>query len=253
MKNLILLIFILSFLKGFSQIEEEYYPNGNLKSKIDYNSKGETVGVYEIYYENGFIREKGQYNNRGNEIGRWRTNLKDSSYYVIDYDKKGVIQLRHGYTKDGRVLEEKPYQNGLVHGTWTIYLGNGNVFQTENYSNGKLHGIRKVFDSKNGEILLESENYENGEKTGECLYFHDNGKKKEAFNYIDGDTYKLAYFYYEDGTLKEIVSTKNDFPDGLSKAYHPNGNLATTIFAKGFSMTIKTYSEDGELIETTKI
>lgn len=253
MKHFILLIFILFFSEGFAQIEEEYYPNGNLRSKIDYNSKGEMVGVYEVYYETGFIREKGQYNRKEEQIGRWRTNLKDSSYYVIDYDKKGIIQSSYGYTKDGRVLMEETYQNGLKHGTWNRYLENGTTYQTENYINGKRHGIRKVLDSKNAKILLESENYEYGEKIGECLYFHKDGKKKEAFNYVDGNIFKLAYTYYEDGTLKEILSTKNEFPDGLSKSYHPNGNLAATVFAKGFKMTIKKYSEEGELIETTKI
>ena len=253
MKNLFLVCVLLSSITMVSQVKKEYYENKTLKSVISYDRQGNYNGIYETYTEDGLPKVTGTYNRKEEEIGAWKTYLKDRSYYIIEYDKNGVIQSNMAYTKDHKIAWEKPYLNGQPHGVWNEYLANGNLMMTENYKNGVLHGIRKQFDTKEGNILLVSENYVNGNKVGECAYYHKDGKKKEIFNYVDGNVYKEEYTYHDNGNLKEILSTKNELPDGVSKSFYPNGNLESTVMAKGFNFTIKRYSQDGELIETIKM
>lgn len=40
----------------------EYYPNGNLKLKVEINEKNVLNGKYEEYFENGNIKKKTFYN-----------------------------------------------------------------------------------------------------------------------------------------------------------------------------------------------
>lgn len=252
-KKIFLLIILLNSIHMLSQVKKEYYENGTIKSIKSYDLKGDYNGIYETYSEEGLPIVTGTYNRKEEEIGTWKTYLKDRSYYIIEYDKNGVIQSNMAYTKDHKIAWEKPYLNGKREGTWNVYSSNGNVTTTENYKNGKLHGIRKEFDTEEGTILLVSENYVNGDKVGECAYYHKDGKKKEIHNYVGDDVYKEEYIYYDNGNLKEILSTKNEFPDGVSKSFYPNGNLESTVDAKGFNFIIKKYAEDGELIETIKM
>ena len=189
MKHLFAFVFILSTFNFVqAQVKETFYPNGNIKERISYNSDGEYNGVYETYYDNEQIREKGSYNKReeetgewiayhkngqiskkgsfnksGNEIGIWYEYYPDGKKHSItEYDKKGQHKKTQEFHENGEIIGLAI--DGKNIGTWKSYnFATKKLSSIANYNDlGELHGMQKYF-SKNGQLYSES-SYVNGVK-----------------------------------------------------------------------------------------
>ncbi len=117
-------------------IWKEYYPNGNLKSKITYD-KGRPNGYAMMYHDNGKIKEEGLWQN-----SRW---IGD---YKLYYDNGQVQQ------------EFKFNQSGNREGGQKYYFENGQVMIEGNWANGKESGMVKEY-YENGDIR-EEKNFNDG-------------------------------------------------------------------------------------------
>ena len=104
---------MLIFIAGCSRtVEKEYYPNGQLKSVLNYK-KGKLEGIALYYYENGTLKERVNYR-RGKRERTGTTYyesgaLKEKITYVNG--KKEHVLL---YSEDGKLISESVYKDGKL-------------------------------------------------------------------------------------------------------------------------------------------
>ena len=65
--GIIILIFSFSIV-SFAKVVKMYYPNGNLKYVVRYDSKNVLNGPYKYYWPTGQLKELGRYKN-GQNVG----------------------------------------------------------------------------------------------------------------------------------------------------------------------------------------
>jgi len=111
-------------------LEEEFYWNGNLKSRTRYQAKtdgGKKDGFEEYYYENGQLQIK------------------------IDY-KDGIKDgLEEGYYGDGQLQMKSHYKDGKNHGLSEAYHQNGQLQMKVHYKDGQV-SLLELYD-ENGKLI----------------------------------------------------------------------------------------------------
>ena len=94
MKNrlsLFFLLVILTFVFGCGKTERNFYSNGKLRSKIEYNFSGKRDGKCIYWYPNGKIKQKKSFID--GKLDRLETNwYKNGNVYSKHFLKKGVLQ-----------------------------------------------------------------------------------------------------------------------------------------------------------------
>lgn len=107
-------------------LTEQYYLNGSLKIKANYN-QGKKNGICENYYDNGIPYQIGEYQN-----GK----------------RTGTIKQ---FYPDGSLQIEQEYQYGLLHGKTTSYFPDQTISAQGEYCRGSKCGAWKYFYN-NGKI-----------------------------------------------------------------------------------------------------
>ena len=106
------LILFLCAVSCSRKVEKEYYPNGQLKSVLNYK-KGQLEGIALYYYENGALKERVNY--RKGKRERTGTTYYESGKLKeeITYENgvKGKVKL---YGEDGELISESVYKDGKV-------------------------------------------------------------------------------------------------------------------------------------------
>ncbi len=110
-----LLIIILYPVLIFSQegLIKEYYPNGNVKSEINFDNNIRQ-GEAKFYYDNGNIKE------------------------ILNYDNGKVDGLVKAYNENGNLHETYNIEDGKREGPVSKFDSNGVYIADINYENGKL-------------------------------------------------------------------------------------------------------------------
>ena len=107
----ILLLFVCAV--GCSrEVEKEYYPNGKLKSVLNYK-KGQLEGIALYYYENGTLKER------------------------VNYRKGKRERTGTTYYETGKLKEEITYVNGMRENV-KLYSEDGNLISESIYKDDKL-------------------------------------------------------------------------------------------------------------------
>ena len=160
-------------------IEEEFYPNGQLKSRITHKDGIETNVHSEYFYENGQLEIKTIFKD-GMKDGTWefyyengqlqkRLNYKEGKDHGVNegYQENGIIEYRNFYKNDvsdgideqyhenGRLAKKMPMIDGEANGIWEYYDESGHLDYTESYKNGKYHGVNEYYDD-NGNLRDKS-------------------------------------------------------------------------------------------------
>lgn len=178
---------------------EEYYENGQLKSKMNYKLNvldGERVE----YYENGNVENKFSY-------------LKGREVEFISYFRNGNLQAKRTYLKDKLYGDEIVYyENGNVHTKENyVYYENGNILTKEKYYlNRKLDGERTKFTIDG--IIQIKEHYKNGALNGEQARYDEKGEVMNIRQYSNG-VYTGGTYYYANGKIsgtRKIVNGKDE-------------------------------------------
>lgn len=93
----LLLALLLAGCSGFIMdgLRKEYYPDGKLKSEINYRQAARD-GMYRLYYENGQVQAAGNYRD-GLQEGPWKM-----------YDENGTLQSEETYMR-GKLIDQKNY------------------------------------------------------------------------------------------------------------------------------------------------
>ena len=109
----------------------EYYENGKIKYKGDFNN-GNYHGKGIEYYENGIINYDGDFNNN-------------------NYQGKGRL-----YCENGKIAYFGDFLCGFVHGIGILYDDNGILWYYGNWVKGSPNGKGKVYD-ESGNLLYEGD------------------------------------------------------------------------------------------------
>ena len=188
-KVLILVIAIMMFAScGKDKLVEEYYSNGNIKSRIQMNDHHFTNGLYEKFYENGVIKVRTIYTNGKlldtiyayHKNGILASKGKQKSHLPIGwhsfYDEKGKLTME----KEILIIDQKSYLN-----------------QIKRYRpDGKIDPKRSSYFD-----LFIEDTLSLGRNIGEIIYRHDTlGYQQRYFhiiidNQIFGKISKERYFF----------------------------------------------------------
>ena len=141
-------------------INVKFKKNGEVKERKHVNEKEEKVGEASTYWKNGLIKE--------------HFNYKDG-------EKSGMVLK---YNKEGKYVANGLYQNGKLHGDFTVYLDGENI--KGRYENGKLHGEYKITSSSDEKIKLEGQ-YLEGKREGEWKSYNKEGKLEKIINYVKNE------------------------------------------------------------------
>ena len=134
--------------------------------------------------------------------------------------KNGISTIR---TKEGILVENAHYEEGVMHGERTIYHANGNVHIHENYEFGEIQGSYEVY-FEDGIQSVEGI-FEGGSMEGEWLYYYPSGNLKEVVTFRGSEENGPFKEYFESGGLKATGNYKDgDYEHGLVIIYNEVGD-----------------------------
>jgi len=121
MKNLVIIFFLTVLSSCDTEKVEIYYENGQIKTSGQ-TSSGMKVGLWTDYYEDGLVKSKINYNGLGNADGEcfaYHVNgeLKMKSHYV-NGKLEGKMEF---WYSTGKLKTEGSMKNDMKHGLWLRY------------------------------------------------------------------------------------------------------------------------------------
>ncbi|MEA3496507.1 MAG: hypothetical protein U9R42_10770 [Bacteroidota bacterium] len=191
-------------------IQEVYYNDGKLSSKIEYKL-GNLHGKYLLFDIQGNLKEKKEFK----YSSKRKHSLLDGDYEIY----------RHKI-----LILKTSYRDSLLHGEYAEYFTNGDLLIQARYKKGLLIGKKEKYS--NSRKLLSRTNYliikENGKKKsvlhGEATYFDYNGNITKAGNYTKGKKDGVWTKYRNNKVVSEY-KYKNDIKYGEYKEYYQDGAL----------------------------
>ena len=183
MKNLILLIVLMQFGKGFSQ-KEPPIPTIWI-SPIDIYIKTE-AGIKTYYKKRNKKKLNSKYAIFLERTIPTDTPIKDYYEYIVEEGtfKNGYKDGLWKTTYENKLVKTQNYNNGLVIGRYRVYNNNGDELYKITF--GSLgNGKYKDYYYNTG-TLKEEGQYENGKKQGEWYRFDEEGTLIESIDYRKG-------------------------------------------------------------------
>lgn len=202
MLKLLPFVILLLALTACTKVEKQYFPNGGIKSEVQYKrdmKNGEAL----YYYNNGNINIRCTYNN----------------------DK--LDGLYEKFNPDGSLNESTNYKDGLKEGSSNLYFENGKIAISMNFENDLPQGeYKEYFD--NGQVKIDGQ-YNGGFYDGEWSYYDFNGLKVGYAHFEDGSGEQIGFHY---GTSKKRVSIEfeNNLKNGREMYFNKEGELIKTIY-----------------------
>lgn len=157
-----------------------YLPGGQLSIEGAYKN-GYKTGVWKDYFESGRPRELKTY-----KVIKTKSNVnRNGKNKKVNYSSELNGKFQAYSDKDGNLMEEGNYKNGVKVGTWTAYHPGGRLKAVvSNYKNGKLDGEMATYD-KRGKIMSSVE-YKNGLKHGVFKTYDKKGKVTNEKRFSEG-------------------------------------------------------------------
>ncbi len=197
---------------------EEYYfePEGQLKSKGKYKD-GNKIDEWEYFFTNNQLKQKGKYLKDEKPTGLWKWYYDDGSLLREENFRKGLEDgFLHEYTKEGKVITEGEFIDGLKEGEWFYEVGDHK--EIGNYKDDLKTGVWKYYYVINGKLNFEG-NFREGEPDGKHKFYYENGKlmREEIYNVgIKSDSWKsynelgelVLTIFFKEGKEYKIDGTK---------------------------------------------
>ncbi|MEQ8910400.1 MAG: toxin-antitoxin system YwqK family antitoxin [Vicingaceae bacterium] len=209
---------------------KEYFPNGNLKSKITYNNS-RPMGPYTLYYENGKVQEEGNWQRTKNtgDFKRYHPNGQVAQEFTFTDDGRRNGKQKY-YYPNGQLQLEGDWQGGQESGELKMYYENGDLMEVKYFNDGVMDQskfqtfapktpqedpLKKQMDAgKDVKVeaskTAEKPNIGGFDGNGYAKLYNPNkqiSKDGEFENYrlMDGKYYR----YNDDGILTQIMIFKN--------------------------------------------
>ena len=157
----------LQALKEKPTVKEEFYTNGQLKNRTNYqsiNDGGKKHGLFEAYHENGQLRMKRNFKD-GEPHGLSEEYFKNGQLYRKDPFKGGKWHgLQESYDENGQLVQSRNFKDGKKHGSVKAYNHEGHLYFNATYRNGKLHGLATIENWHGGRVSYPTRCYRNGKE-----------------------------------------------------------------------------------------
>lgn len=114
-------------------------------------------------------------------------------------------------------------QNGMANGIWRTYYENGNVFVSANYMQGYLNGKAYFYYNTTKETKLADVDYKMDKIDGYYIEYYRNGNMKSKIEYSDGEKHGECQYFHENGKLRLSSKYKHGKRSGKSTVYDENG------------------------------
>ena len=201
-----------------------YYDYAGTQVKEVYTVKkgsGIKQGMYRLYDENRMlIFEVPFINNLKNGVARQYFNQAD----VLFHEKPMLAY--------GKLMNLMTYKNDELNGSYKIYA----------YEKGKQI-LRYDNTWFNGEIIKETEFYNNGkkksslQKNGVCNYWYETGEKMSEFTNIENTSVGIQTEWFKNGKINIQGTWNNESKqEGIWKNWDENGNLTETLYENGIDI-----------------
>lgn len=195
--------------------EKEYYPNGELRSSVEY--KGKAQDGLAVYYDASGVKNLELTMLKGKKEGRLRT-----------------------FFFNGRLHTEEFYHNDLLNGVQTTYNLEGVKLTEIEFKDGVMNGSYKEWHER--DILKCVGQYVDGLWDGHWEYYDLRGFLIAEGNYVKGSGDQLNYT--DTGILYKKTHYENNSKNGEEFIYDSNGDITKTILYKDDRMV----SVDGEFV-----
>jgi antitoxin component YwqK of YwqJK toxin-antitoxin module len=202
-----LLSYTAQFKEGKRDGEWKYfYKNGKPFKKGSY-LKDKKNGLWETWYENEVLLMTGVYKN-GKEEGEWKNYWENGELKNKSTFKAGLLDGKWESYHQNRVLSlSGTYSNNFKVDEWIVYSDKGFPLEIKNYElfkeKSKInYSILKGYEREDSRLdgkyvaysqkdfkLTETGSYNNGEKDGEWIAYHNGGKMQAVVsNYKNGNS-----------------------------------------------------------------
>ncbi len=201
----------------------EYYKNGNLKFKREYDVKGKPIGAWESYFENGKIKAKKEYDSTNKRVGEWKEYFSNGQIktFTVFPDGKHYV-----YYEDTTLMIEGKMKNYEPHGKWKKYFKDGSLQAISNYPNG----THLEYDYKDNKYVKVKGTYKNGKENGEWTVYHDNGSIDEVGKMIKGKKEGEWKIFYPDSSVFKTSIYKNN--KIIAEKYYQKDENKTYVYLK---------------------
>lgn len=194
-----------------AQIIKETFDGGAVKveKQVVKGDDGKLVnfGSFTQYYESGKKHAFGDFLN-GKRHGKW------SKWFGVGESELYASPIFGGYP--GPFFTEAVFNNGVLHGPWTVYDARKNKMSEWHFVDGVQHGPWTWY-YPNGKPHRESQ-YVNGVLDGQVLLYDESGKVYSTENYVGGrklyqKQWRNPYggVYVTGAMLEGVVKTKTTY------------------------------------------
>lgn len=187
----LLSVLLFSFVACKTKVKEEFYPNGTLKSSIEYKGKVKD-GEARTYNPNGTL----------------------SSMVHYKHDKENG--LAEYYNQDGKIMMDVEMKDGKKNGRMRTYFPIGGREMECYYKDDKLEGVQTYYDKLNKKVsemhyrndipegaytawYSKTETI-NGLNALRCTGFYKNGMMDGEWNYYDENEMPVGHAVFQQGT-----------------------------------------------------
>ena len=161
------------------------------------------------------------------EPERIRVKLNFSTGELMRSFEMSLDSLMEGpyteYYRNGTIMREEQYAQGLRHGMQKTYFPDGDVESLHKYEHGYLNGPYAWY-YKDGQVKQEGIK-ENGNTQGNVRSYFETGALKSSKNYEKGIRKGEQYDYYEDGHIKLISCYNSTGKRAFQIQYDPEGHF----------------------------
>ena len=217
----------------------------NRESINRYDRKGLKQGRWKYFYEDGSLMEEGSFRNDKRD-GFFKTydrrgNLLELKKFVdgeevIDAPEIARLDVITEYYESGVISRVITLKNGVAEGVSREYAEDGSIERAVIYVGGNIvaEGIMDEEGNKEGlweEFYLDGSlrakgSYLNNRKTGEWVYYHENGILEQTGLYdTEGKPVGKWVWYYDNENLWREEFFINGLQDGLVTEFDRNGNI----------------------------
>lgn len=190
---------------GCTEVREEFYPDGTLRSRIAYRG-GKENGLAIFYEPNGAKSSEVQMK-EGKKEGRFRTfyyggNVQSEATYQND----SLTGTYYVYDKDGALMEETNFKHGKKNGQYRAWHARDLIQTIGAFKDDLWHGTWEFYDGRG--FLVGEGSFEEG--TGTIVNYNSQGLKHKVTQYVrnqkDGDE---IYFNASGDEEKRLTFSKD--------------------------------------------
>ncbi|MDD2983798.1 MAG: hypothetical protein PHQ74_10460 [Crocinitomicaceae bacterium] len=232
-------------LKNVYDGENVYYNRNGFIERIENWKNYQRQGTWQWFNQNGIQTHQVDYD-KGLKVGKeiyWdnQGNKTSEVTFVIQVENGISKSVSHGLQKgwkNGVLISETPYVNGLRQGLHKEFYPNGNLKEERNFVNDSLSG--KYFNYYEDGTLQREYYYQSSKSGNQIIGWNKNFDK-------DGH---LISAYYGDGLGNNLVSktygneemSSLSVKDLMQLALHPNGEIMSIQFASSYQYGFAFYS-----------